>query len=366
MFHADEACAISMLMYLKKFRGCKIVRTRDPKESSKCNCLVDVGGVYDPATLRFDHHQSSFKDTFSPEYPLIRMSSAGLIWKHYGRRVLVEAIEPKLQNPGLYGYPPNVVSLLHDKIYDMFFKEMDAHDNGITPYPQCMNLEPLYIYSTTLAMRVRHMNPSWIDPEEESSREKMMQRFMKAVQLTGDEMRQCSLRLINDWLPARSYVYEALEKRFDVHPSGEIIQLQRGVPWESYVFEWEKTVQQQLDSKSGNSSKNSSNDNQDQKRTNNVFSSSSKLSPLSIPSSIKYVIFPVKNARMVRAVPIRLGSFESRKPFPKPWRGLSEGDLQAVCKIPKIKFVHNTGFLSSHPTEQGARLVASTSLEYKE
>ena len=38
--------------------------------------LVDVGGVYDVATKRFDHHQRSFVDTFDDKHE-IRLSSAG-------------------------------------------------------------------------------------------------------------------------------------------------------------------------------------------------------------------------------------------------------------------------------------------------
>lgn len=33
------------------------IRTRDPAVLDTCDVVVDVGGVYDPAKNRFDHHQ---------------------------------------------------------------------------------------------------------------------------------------------------------------------------------------------------------------------------------------------------------------------------------------------------------------------
>ncbi len=38
--------------------GC-VFRTRDPALLAVCDIVVDVGGVYDPATHRYDHHQRS-------------------------------------------------------------------------------------------------------------------------------------------------------------------------------------------------------------------------------------------------------------------------------------------------------------------
>ena len=34
-----------------------VCRTRDPKVLEQCDVVVDVGGVYDPDTHRYDHHQ---------------------------------------------------------------------------------------------------------------------------------------------------------------------------------------------------------------------------------------------------------------------------------------------------------------------
>lgn len=62
--------------------------------------VIDVGGVYDPARNRYDHHQREFDEVFGDgtfPYPSskiggrqleegkefsIKLSSAGLVWKY--------------------------------------------------------------------------------------------------------------------------------------------------------------------------------------------------------------------------------------------------------------------------------------------
>jgi uncharacterized UPF0160 family protein len=56
-FHADEALACSLLKMTKQFENAEVTRTRDPEILGKMDVVVDVGGVYDPTTHRYDHHQ---------------------------------------------------------------------------------------------------------------------------------------------------------------------------------------------------------------------------------------------------------------------------------------------------------------------
>lgn len=57
-----------------------ITRTRNPDVINAGSIVVDVGGEYDAARNRFDHHQRGFAETFSPDYKT-KLSSAGLIYK---------------------------------------------------------------------------------------------------------------------------------------------------------------------------------------------------------------------------------------------------------------------------------------------
>jgi uncharacterized UPF0160 family protein len=58
-FHLDEIFAIAALKEELARQGTEpeILRTRDQEAISKALAAVDVGGAYDPKTLRFDHHQ---------------------------------------------------------------------------------------------------------------------------------------------------------------------------------------------------------------------------------------------------------------------------------------------------------------------
>ena len=56
--------------------------------------LVDVGSEYIPEKLRFDHHQKSFTDTWDnnqDKFKNIKLSSAGLVYKHYGKEIIRNA-----------------------------------------------------------------------------------------------------------------------------------------------------------------------------------------------------------------------------------------------------------------------------------
>jgi uncharacterized UPF0160 family protein len=51
---------------------------------------VDVGGKYDASGCLFDHHQKGFDGVL--EGYSTKLSSAGLVYKHFGRQVGVRLI----------------------------------------------------------------------------------------------------------------------------------------------------------------------------------------------------------------------------------------------------------------------------------
>ena len=77
-FHADEVFAYALL---RVFSGAEVSlsRTRDPALIAQADVAIDVGGEYDPARGRFDHHQRSYQGA---------LSSAGMVlsWlEHTGK-----------------------------------------------------------------------------------------------------------------------------------------------------------------------------------------------------------------------------------------------------------------------------------------
>ena len=57
-----------------------LIRTRDASKLATCDVVVDVGGVYDPSTHRYDHHQRGFTEVFGGKFDT-KLSSAGLVYK---------------------------------------------------------------------------------------------------------------------------------------------------------------------------------------------------------------------------------------------------------------------------------------------
>ena len=63
-FHCDEALGVALLRRTAAYADAKVVRSRNPEVLDKCDVVIDVGAVYDPARNRFDHHQKEFNDVF--------------------------------------------------------------------------------------------------------------------------------------------------------------------------------------------------------------------------------------------------------------------------------------------------------------
>lgn len=79
-FHCDEALGCFMIRLTSKFKDSQIVRSRDPKILDTLDAVLDVGGVYDPDTDRYDHHQKGFSQVFGYGFDT-KLSSAGLVYK---------------------------------------------------------------------------------------------------------------------------------------------------------------------------------------------------------------------------------------------------------------------------------------------
>ena len=104
LFHADEVMACALLAQYYHL-PVVIVRTRDPKILTWCDAVVDVGNVFDPEMMRFDHHQETYTGT---------RSSAGMVldW---------------LESKAYIDYD------IADQLRYAYMDEIDAIDNGVYP-----------------------------------------------------------------------------------------------------------------------------------------------------------------------------------------------------------------------------------------
>ncbi|XP_062842271.1 UPF0160 protein MYG1, mitochondrial [Trichomycterus rosablanca] len=313
-FHCDEVLACYLLRQLPEYKDAEIVRTRDPAELAKCQVVVDVGGVYDKETHRYDHHQRTFVETFNtlfPEKPWVtKLSSAGLVYLHFGRQVLSNLTRLAQDSVKL--------EILYDKLYENFVEEVDAIDNGIS---QCDG-EARYTISTNLSSRVGHLNPRWNSESQDTE-----EGFHKAIDLVGAEFLDRLDYYQNAWLPARVLVEEAVKTRYQVDPSGEVIVLsQGGCPWKEHLFSLEKELK------------------------------------LEIP--IKFVLYPDQNGQWrVQCVPAGVNTFQNRLSLLEEWRGVRDENLSQLSGIPNCIFVHASGFIGGNKTREGALEMARRTLQ---
>ncbi|XP_025738946.2 MYG1 exonuclease isoform X1 [Callorhinus ursinus] len=313
-FHCDEALACALLRLLPEYRDAEIVRTRDPEKLASCDIVVDVGGEYDPQRHRYDHHQRSFTETMSSLSPgkpwQTKLSSAGLIYLHFGHKLLAQLLGISEED--------SMVGTIYDKMYENFVEEVDAVDNGISQWEEG---EPRYVLTTTLSARVARLNPAWNQPNQDTEA-----GFQRAMDLVREEFLQRLDFYRHSWLPARGLVEAALAQRFQVDPSGEIIELANGgCPWKEHLYHLE--------------------------------------SGLSPPGTIAFVIYTDQAGQWrVQCVPKEPHSFQSRLPLPEPWRGLRDEALDQVSGIPGCIFVHTSGFIGGHHTREGALSMARVTL----
>lgn len=154
-FHADESLSVSLLKVLPDYKKYTIIRTREPEIIDKCGIVVDVGKVYDPIKMRFDHHQRDFNETFSNEFTT-KLSSAGLMYnnfinrfKHFGHRIV-----QTIMNREIKDNDPDT-KLVCDRVYKIFIEQIDACDNGID-----ISESPRFQVSSSISQRVAKLNAS--------------------------------------------------------------------------------------------------------------------------------------------------------------------------------------------------------------
>jgi uncharacterized UPF0160 family protein len=99
-FHADDIFACATLLLVLDGKA-KIVRTRDPNIIDASDYVVDVGGMHDVATNRFDHHQKGGAGVRENGVPF---AAFGLVWQAYGAmlagdRAVAERVEQVLVQP---------------------------------------------------------------------------------------------------------------------------------------------------------------------------------------------------------------------------------------------------------------------------
>lgn len=174
---------------------------------------------------------------------------------------------------------------LFDKNFVQF---VDAGDNGQIKY------ENINIKLVTLSDIIEGFNPNW--NEEVDTDKKFIEALAIARIIFDNKIESTISKCL-----AKEFVEDAIEKS-----ENGIMMLDKYMPYQEFILE----------------SKN--------KKANDIL----------------YVIFKSnRRGYTIRAVTKELGSFESRKKFPKEWAGLRNEDLQKVTGVKTATFCHNACFI---------------------
>lgn len=299
-FHADDVMAVAILALTAPGKQVEIKRSRDPQVLAKCAVLVDVGGCYSPPSdggqVVLDHHH---RGGAGMRESGIAYASAGLTWKHFGRKALTAYLR---------GTPYN----LNDSQVDIIWEAVDAEmiapiDAGDTGYDLATEwateIRPL-----TFAAVLSALNPNWHEAGEPEARDGL---FETAVEMIKAALSNFIEKCIGTAL-AEQPVRTAAASR--MHPA--IMILDKFMPWEA------------------------------------------ALPDTPAAADILYVVFPDTTESpttwRTQCVPKEKGSFSKRKPLPTRWGGLRGKDLEAACGVPDVIFCHPGLYICGTQTKDGA------------
>ena len=301
-FHADDAWAVAVLNVL--FPGCHIMRTRDAAAIDAADFAVDVGGVWDPALGRFDHHQKGFSGARSSGVPY---ASAGLVWREYGARCVSalasthtghELPDEKAREIA-YGIDTDVVQYLD-------LSDVGAAKNAPGGYG--------------LSAVISGFNPNWLDEQRlgygEAADAYRLDRFKRAMALLTDILINAVKYRVGALLAVQQVRQsEALE-------DGKVLLLKNG------ALPWSQVVRKEM------------------------------------PKILFVISYSLAEQRYtLHTVPISPDSFKARADLPEAWAGLRDAQLAAVTGVPDAIFCHTGRFIAAVKSYEGARRMATLALQ---
>lgn len=199
-FHADDVFACAVLRAaLGEF---DFVRTRDAAVIASADIVFDVGGVYDTANKRYDHHMRDLprREDGTP------YSSVGLVWREYGRAALAKFV------PGI---EDSTIDAVWRDIDNTIILPIDLADNGVS------SAGPGH-----LALLIEAFNPTW------NSAQSYDEAFAEAVVMAREILERSSRHAYAE-ASAMGLVLAARREARDPR----IIVLDRKLPWEKAVFD---------------------------------------------------------------------------------------------------------------------------------
>ena len=207
-FHADDVFGVATLLlhFAGEGKEPKIIRTRDAETIKTGDIVLDVGGEYDEARNRFDHHQI---DGAGKRENGVPYASFGLIWKKFGVAIA----------------GGSEISELVDKNLVQF---IDAADNGVG------ELKP-FVADTlpyTIDKAVDIFNPSWRDEQRDFDG-----WFFQAAGFASGVLKR-EIQLAKEILESEEMVEQAYNNATDKR----IIILDKEYHWEEIIKKYSEPM----------------------------------------------------------------------------------------------------------------------------
>jgi uncharacterized UPF0160 family protein len=309
-FHADDVFGVAVLASL--FPDHEIVRTRDEAQIATADFVVDVGGQWNPATGRFDHHQRGFdgaRTRPAADGTVERAegyASAGLVWREFGPAYVAHVARQMGEQ-----LPDAAPERIANDIDASLVRYLDLVDTG-----EAMVAPGTVGLSSLLAT----LNTHWMEEQSLPPRELarlQLQRFHDAMAIVRLFLERLVRRRIGQDRAAA--LVRGAERLLD----GRVLYLaQGGMPWTSVVLD-------------------------------------------EMPD-VLLVLYPETDEDgqrfVLRTVPAGPGTFASRMDLPAAWGGLRDAQLAAVTGVPDAVFTHTKRFIAVARSFEGALELARRAL----
>ena len=307
-FHADDVFGVGVLMGV--FPSHRLIRTRQSGPIEAADFAVDVGGMWDAASGRFDHHQRGFVGARPArlregvETPGVGYASAGLVWAAHGAAYAQQVADAMDQTLDV-----SALAEVQQAIDGSLVQYLDIVDTGQGDVaPGIFGLSAL----------IAQLNSNWLEEQglDAGARAQLQEvRFLEAVRMTRMFLDRAIIKKLAQ-LRAVEIVRQSPRLL-----GGRVLHLQAGgMPWTRVVVD-------------------------------------------EMPE-VLFVIYPDSDGDQyqLKTVPREAGSFTNRRDLPKAWSGLREQELAAVTGVADSVFCHLNLFIAGARSLDGCVGLAERAL----
>ncbi len=307
-FHADDVFGVGILMGV--FPSHRLVRTRKQELIDAADFAVDVGGVWDAAKGRFDHHQRGFDGARPAQLvdgnpvPGVGYASAGLVWSQYGTAYVQAWCTAQGHALDAAAIEQIVRSIDHSLV--QYLDIVDTGQGDVSP--------GIFGLSSLIAQ----LNTHWLEEKglDHAAKAQLLEtRFREAIAITRKFLDHAISKKVAQ-LRAMDTVRQAPRLL-----GGRVLHLQEGgMPWTHVV--------------------------------------------LNEMPEVVFVIYPDSDGDQyqIKTVPVEPGSFTARMDLPASWAGLRDGELAAVNGVADSVFCHLNLFIGGARSFEGAVKMAELAL----